>query len=106
LLELGLHLACERHPSPHARQQPLHAIDDACPVPLRRQEFPMQLPTVFINLAGHTHHTPHLRLSRDVAEQHRQQFMDIEALRLRPAVPPIHLNARRIDYMVLHALGA
>jgi hypothetical protein len=30
LLELGLRLACERRLYPHARQQPLHAIEHPC----------------------------------------------------------------------------
>src|SRR5262252_2274244 len=60
----------------------------------------MELPTVFLVDAGHPHDTPHLPLTRHVAQEHREELVDIEPIRLGPALAPIDFNAGGVDDMV------
>src|SRR4029453_4791289 len=104
LVKLGLHITLQQALHAMACSQAFDAIDDPCAVLLCGQEFTMELPTVFLLDAGYTHHTPHLLLACQVAQEHRQEVVNVQPIRLRPAVAPIDLNTRGVDDMVHDAL--
>jgi hypothetical protein len=50
----------------------------------------------------HVHHTPHAPLAAQVAQQQREERRRVEAVRLRPALPPvlILLDAGGVDDVI------
>jgi hypothetical protein len=65
----------------------------------------MQLPAVFFLHTGDADDPPHPPFPGDVAQEPGEQLVHIEALRLRPTVTAIDLNAGRVYDAVLHPLG-
>jgi hypothetical protein len=70
----------------------LEAIDDAGPVPLGREQFPMEMATIFLSSTRDLHDTPHFVCAALMAEEHRQEFVEIQAIGLRPALAAINFD--------------
>jgi hypothetical protein len=95
----------QRHAHARASEQSFAPIDHTGPIALRRHEVPVQLAAVFISNAGHPHHTPHLLFPSPMTQQPGTQLVHSQAIRLRPAVAALDLDARRVDHDVLDALA-
>src|SRR6266704_1506727 len=90
-------------PDPLVRQQSLDPVRRPRPLLLQRPQLTVQLPPVLLLHRRHPHHAPHLPLSRVVPHQHGQQLARVQPVRLRPPLPPLHLDARRIHPPVVDA---
>ena len=101
LVKLSVHSTLQGKLHAMACSQAFDAMDDPGAVLFRRQHFTVQLPAVFLVYAGHTDDTPHLPLACHVAQEHREELVDVEPIGLRPTLAPIDLNAGGIDDMVL-----
>jgi hypothetical protein len=65
----------------------------------------MELTAVFFLYTRDTHDTPHPLFPSDIAQEHGEQLMHIEAIRLRSTVTTIDFNAGRVHDDVLHPLS-
>src|SRR5262245_47354746 len=92
----GQRRAPDREPPAQLIHQPRLLLDQGRPLATA-------LPCGFIGDTRDAHLTPHARFPVTDPHQHLHQFQGIEAIRLRPPRPPIHLNARRIHHPIPHA---
>jgi len=68
------------------------------------QYFAMQLPGIFGLPTGHMDHSPDLSFTTVVADQHRQQLVDIQLVCFSPPGPATDLDTGRINHQVLDAI--
>ncbi len=65
----------------------------------------MQLAAIFLRGRRDMDHVPDPRLPRIVAEEHRQELADVEAIRLRAPRAPRDFNTRRIHHLACRRLA-
>jgi len=72
---------------------------------LQGSELSMEMSIVFILGGGHADDAPGSLLTVVIADQHRQQLPDVEAVGLGALRATIHFDAGRVDHEILDVVG-
>jgi hypothetical protein len=103
-LQLRLEVAAGGQHESWRREQPLDAVDDPRPLPVRGRQGAMALTAVFCLSTRDTPETPHPLFPSDLAQEHGAQLRHIEASRLRSPVTTLDCKAGRVHDDGLHPL--
>src|SRR5207237_3747926 len=83
-------------------QKPPDAIDQPRLLLLQRPDLPLKVAGVFLLGRGHVDNAPESPLSGEVPQQHREQLLRIEPVRLDAASPAVDFDRGRVHDQVLH----
>src|SRR5262249_36834627 len=94
----------DRHREAQTGQEPLDPITVRGPLGLQPDQRAVQLPPILVVHRGHADDRPDMLLSAVPADEHRQQFVDVETIGLGAALTAIDLDRRGVDDEVVDPL--
>jgi hypothetical protein len=76
-----------------------------CAFPFQFLHVAVQLASVLVLDLGYLDQAPHILLALVPADQHAEQLAGVEAVGLFSTPLPFHLDARRIDHLIVDSMN-